>query len=583
MSSRANSGIESAANVGVGEGASAAPGEATATQLQLIRSRDLARRVAAKLDLASRTEYDRGGKDWFLTDLLVNLGLAKNPANSSAEEQVLARYYGNLDVHPVEGSRVIAIEFASSDPQFAADAANTIATEYIAFQREAQNAATADATRWLDSEIAELRNAVRAAEAKVATFRSEHLRSTDAGANAALRERQVADLNAELARVRLQRAETEARTAQIRAVLETGAMPSVTDTLNAQLIQRLVREQAELRSDIDAAAMTLLPEHPRLRALRARSADVRAQIEREARRILDTLEGEAQAVRAREAGIQQSLDGLAAAAATADSDEAELRSLEREAGIQRGLLDSYLDRYREMAARQDAQLPPAVTRVVSRATPSATPDFPRSVPLTAAAAAGALVLAVAFVLGRAAGRRRAVRRVVYDPVPGTPGPVPVGGHLRWADDHGVRRMMPGEPTLAPAIGSEVERSLAAIAARIVAEGKRRILVTLAEGSTDAGRPLAAVALVRALAKADRRAVLVDLRGDGADSAIMGEGANLPGFTDLFAGDASFAQVIFRDRKSRAHFIPQRPDSDLGRQALTGERLSTHLLGPRPYL
>ena len=26
-------------------------------------------------------------------------------------------------------------------------------------------------------------------------------------------------------------------------------------------------------------------------------------------------------------------------------------------------------------------------------------------------------------------------------------------------------------------------------------------------------------------------------------------------TDLYAGDASFAQVIFRDRKSRAHFIP----------------------------
>ena len=30
--------------------------------------------------------------------------------------------------------------------------------------------------------------------------------------------------------------------------------------------------------------------------------------------------------------------------------------------------------------------------------------------------------------------------------------------------------------------------------------------------------------------------LVDLHGDGADSATMGEGANLPGFADLFAGE-----------------------------------------------
>ena len=35
----------------------------------------------------------------------------------------------------------------------------------------------------------------------------------------------------------------------------------------------------------------------------------------------------------------------------------------------------------------------------------------------------------------------------------------------------------------------------------------------------------------------------------------GRGAIFPAFADLFAGDASFAQVIFRDRKSRVHFIP----------------------------
>ena len=121
----------------------------------------------------------------------------------------------------------------------------------------------------------------------------------------------------------------------------------------------------------------------------------------------------------------------------------------------------------------------------------------------------------------------------------------------------------------------VEDSLATIAGEIASAGARRILVTLAEGSDRNGRPLAAVALGRALARADRRTVLIDLRGDGANSTSMGEAADLPGFFDLFAGEASFAQSIFRDRKSRLHFIPagrkKTPLADID-----GERLETIL-------
>ena len=105
--------------------------------------------------------------------------------------------------------------------------------------------------------------------------------------------------------------------------------------------------------------------------------------------------------------------------------------------------------------------------------------------------------------------------------------------------------------------------------------RHRILVTLAEESDASGRPLAAAALVRALARADRRAVLIDFRGDGANGAAMCGGADAPGFTDLFAGDVSFGQSVLRDRRSRAHFIPHghRP---LTPEALDSERLATVL-------
>jgi MinD-like ATPase involved in chromosome partitioning or flagellar assembly len=55
---------------------------------------------------------------------------------------------------------------------------------------------------------------------------------------------------------------------------------------------------------------------------------------------------------------------------------------------------------------------------------------------------------------------------------------------------------------------------------------------------------------------------------------MGDGADVPGLADLIAGRSSFAQTIFRDRKSRVHFVPAGGALD----AATGadERLETIL-------
>jgi hypothetical protein len=234
----------------------------------------------------------------------------------------------------------------------------------------------------------------------------------------------------------------------------------------------------------------------------------------------------------------------------------QLRSLEREAAAQRDLLDTYLRRYREALSRQKGDYLPADARIISRAAVAIDPYFPKKLPMTAAATVAVLLLLIAFVLVRELASGRPMREVRYaDAMPVMPGSAPVDPQARWSDDHGLRRMMPSAPSLAPPMVDRVEESLKGIVVEIVKLGAKRIMVTLAEGSDENGRPLAAVALARALARAEVRPVLIDLRGDGANNQSMGEVKELPGFSDLFGGDASFAQAIFRDRRSRVHFIP----------------------------
>lgn len=551
--------------------------EAVASQVQLIRSGDLARVVASKLDLEAAPEYQEaiaGGS--FLNDILAEVGLAKSPSTSSVEERVLAEYYENLDVYTVTDSRVIAIDFSSQDPQLAARGANTIAAEYIALQKAAMRDTTEDATQWLESEIKDLRENLSVAEAKVEAFRSDNDLFTSGGQSATLTQQQLADLNAELARIRAAKADAQTKAAQIRASLSSGAVPNVTDVLNSQLIQRLVEQQVALRAQIAELSVTLLSGHPRMRELRAQLGNLDTQISAEAEKIVASLEAEAELSQAREDEIYQRLDGLKVSVATAGDAEVELRALEREAAAQRELLDTYLLRFREADGRRNGDYLPANARIISSALVPISPDFPKIIPTTAAVTAAALLLAIAFVLIRALASGRAMRPVSFgEPLPVVPDAVPVVGHMRWADDHGVRRMMPAEPTLAPPLPNESEQSLARISDEIVHGGKRRILVTLAEGAEETGRPLAAAAIARAIARADRRIVLIDLRSDGANGAAMGEGPNLPGFTDLFAGEASFAQVIFRDRRSRAHFIPA-GRQPMGPDLVSRERMTTIL-------
>lgn len=547
--------------------------QAITSQVQLIRSRDLAQSVAAKLDLASKPEFNRALRTPSLLDkLLARFGIGSKPSGS-VEDQVLEAYYKKLSVYAVDKSRVIVINFDSTDPALAAEAANAIAQGYIALEREAKRDSTADAAKYLSAQIGELRTKVKDAEAKVESFRSENdLFASGSISNTTLPQQQLGDLSTELAKVRTEIADAQAKADQIRAALKAGVTPNVPEVLNSALIQRLVEQDVALRSQVAQLSVTLGPQHPRMKEMKAQLADLDRQIAAEARKIVDALDAEVSLAQARGKELSAALSQQKVTTGQANDAGVELAALQREASAQRDLLDAYLRRYREAVAREQATLPPADARVISQAAVPSDPSFPKVMPMTGAAAAVAAILAIAFVLLRELASGRPMRRVTFDDmVPVVPDAMPVGGHLRWADDHSVRRMMPAEPTLAPDLVDRVEESLAAIAGEIVGGNAKRVLMTLAEGSDENGRPLAAVALARALARADVRTVVVDFRGDNANTVSMGEGTDLPGFSDLFDGEASFAQVIFRDRRSRVHFIPA------GRVPLTPDLLDAERL------
>lgn len=546
--------------------------QGVASQVQILTSSDLLLQVAKKLKLEERPEFDPTRSMSAFKSGLVALGLVADPSLVSSDQRVLDNVRERLQVFAVENSRVIIIRFRSRDKDLAAAFPNTLSEAYLDLEAKSQLDSTGKAASYLADEIKDLQDSVREAEAAVADYRNAS--DLQLGQNkSVLATQQLAEMSTELSRVRADRSTAEARASSVRSALDRGAsLDSIPAVMQSPLIARLREKQIELNSQIADLSTTLLSGHPKIQALQSQLNDLSSRIRDEARKVLASLENEVEIARSREQELTKSLNQLKAASATANEREVKLRSLEREADAQRGLLESYLVRYREAQSRDEGEYAPAKARLISRAIVPGEPAFPRMLPLLGAAFFVSLLVMMLVSLMRelfsgrafveahpvAAVRRREVVAVEEETVVDDDGvavPVPAAAVS-------VAGGFPDEPeneeaSLQPAAenGAAVANDnfgVSTLAQTLIEEGADRAIVVSPEGD---GGAAASVELTRILAGEGLRSVLVDLSGSNAAGSRMLERPDAPGITDLLAATASYSDIIYPDFATNAHVIP----------------------------
>jgi uncharacterized protein involved in exopolysaccharide biosynthesis/Mrp family chromosome partitioning ATPase len=560
-----------------------------ASQVQLLQSVDLIKQVARDLKLHERTEFDPDSSPSAITDFLVLFGLKSNPLEMPPEERVINAFKEKLNVYQVDKSRVIGIEFTSKDPKLAAAVPNAMMDVYRSLQSGAKLDSNSDAVRWLETEIANLREKVREAEQKVAEYRSSAGLMSLGSDQSSFSGKQLSDISTELARVRGERANAEATAENLRASIKAGKS---TDTLDAiarsESIQRLKATESQIRAQISDLSSSLLEGHPQMKALRAQLAGIREQVQAESLRVAASLDNQAAVARERETQLLAQLNTLKADSARAGEDEVGLKSLEREATAQRQLLETYLARYREASSRLDKDASPADARVVSTAIEPQEPSFPKVVPITIVATLSTLILSAVAVMLAELFSGRALR----------PTGVVTAPAIRREEDEAEEQDIPSEasrtrrteelpasllnvapdadlveemqqaveadmPPSAPA--EEPDEFSVASVADYLAEQQTRIAFAISPSGDDGSA--GTVALARELADRGCRTVLVDMTGSACPTRLMASWRDLSGITDLLTGEAAFADCIHPDRSSAADIVPQ-GNADI-RQAMRG--------------
>jgi succinoglycan biosynthesis transport protein ExoP len=393
------------------------------TETEVLRSFDLADRVAAKLNLVHEKEF--AAKPNRLTLLYQSIlatlpeparnamnalswtkGGAKDGAGGDgarkapesplpSQQDVVERLLDNLSVSNDGRSAIIKVRYETADPKLGATIANTFASAYIEDQLMAKSAAIIRAGVLLNQRVDELRETVLVSDAAVQTFRDEN-RLTEAR-GMTVTGQQLAETNTQLTLAATERSQKEANLAQLVAMIQTGQGPDAAIqimnsptiiALKGQLTQVLQRE-AELVTKFDTA-------HPAVRDVQNQETELRSQIDKEMSDIVAGLTSDVESERTREAFLKSRLDELENRAHELDKAQVHLHQLEREANANHELYEHFLTRAKETSVQKYFEEPDA--RVVSSALVPKSPTFPQTARIVELAAIASLIGALSLAM-----------------------------------------------------------------------------------------------------------------------------------------------------------------------------------------
>ncbi len=343
------------------------------SQVAIIASDAVLRRVVDKLALDQDPEFAPAPGQGLLSRLK-SLVVERPPA-AEPRLRAIEALSRNIKVKRAQKTYVVEVEASSNSPVKAARITEAVVEAYLRDQTEAKQAEARRANDLIEARLGELREQVRRAEIRADEFRkANRILSSDGGL---VNEQQLTRLNGELITARAAAAEANARLEQVNSALKAGASPdTLPDAMRSGLIQRLREQHAQVARREAALATQLQARHPVLIEVRSQSAEIRAQIAAELKRIGTSARNEQQIAQNRERELVATLDRAKSEVGRTNTAQIKLRELDQEVTASRDLLRVFLARAKELQEQQSIATPDA--RIIS---PAAVPTQP-SKPLT---------------------------------------------------------------------------------------------------------------------------------------------------------------------------------------------------------
>ena len=331
------------------------------TQYRILIGRQLGTRVVGRLDLARVAEFNGTGatptrlgqvlsqmRNQIAGPIRSVLGRETGTATGEPSDAALtAAFLSRMSVTPVPNSRLVDVGFVSADPQFAAQAINALAEEYVDQNLELRRQNLARSLEWLSQELMRQQATVEASERAMAEYRADQ--------NAlSLEDRQnivVARLNQldeSVTRAQANRIQKETQYNQVRALRPDEAADTIPAILQNTYIQSIKTRLAELRRERATLLERYGERYPDVIKINATIVDAEQQLASEISKAAEAIRNDYQSALAEERSLTAALERQKAAAMDLDQKNVSYTVLEREAQSNRSVYETLLQREKEL-------------------------------------------------------------------------------------------------------------------------------------------------------------------------------------------------------------------------------------------
>ncbi len=564
---------------------------AVESQMAIIRSSSLLRRVVEKERLVSDPEFGSGpmgpGADMLASiRSFFTRSSQPTPANDTLTSQgsgalTSAAPEINATVENIKTAVVVAragqayyvlnVSFTSADPVKAARLANAVADAYVVDKLDARFDAAKRASAWLSDRLVELRQQLRESEEAVAKFRADNnLPGSSQGQS--LSQEQLGQMNSRLVQARAEAAEKKARLDLLQKIEAGGGnVSALPDVMNSGTIAELRRQESDFsRQEADLLAR-YSDRHPSVVNIRAQISDIRRSIGGEIKRLTANIQNEYQLAKARQDAVEKTLREVTGQTDLDNTKAITLRELERTAAVNKSLFEDFLQRAR--VTQENSTFEARDSRVITPALAPNIPSSPRKL----------IITLVSLFLGLMAGVGGAYAIELLNAGFTTPRQVeevlemPLLASISKMDARdlsvdGAALTMPEYPLVKPLSRfSEAIRSLRSAIQMSDVDNPPRVL-QLTSTIPGEGKTTIALTIAASAAQSGQTALIIDCDLRHPSTSRYFKADKRMGLVDYLALEVDLQKCIFFDEKTKLWVLPagaktQNPPDLLGSERL----------------
>ena len=324
------------------------------TQYELLRSRSLAERVVAQLNLRPRTAAKpQGSAPWWSGLFRPETGAAdKAAADAPAPEAsrnpdaaAAGAFLGALTVEPIRNSRLVRVNFDSPDPRLAADALNALAQNFIAVNLERRYDASSYAKTFLEEQLAQTKAKLEDSERALVLFqRDQQIINVDDKQNVLAQT--LAAYNATAAKTGEDRMKAEALYREFKENPESS--PQMVDNKSMAALRE---QRTKLQVEYQDLLRIYKPAFPRMQQLKAAIDEIEKKIQEESDIVRRSIEGTYNVAVQQDASVRAKLESAKKDVLDLQGRSIRYNVLKREVETNRSLYDGLLQRLKEVGVQ----------------------------------------------------------------------------------------------------------------------------------------------------------------------------------------------------------------------------------------